>query len=119
MRLKPCCVWLKNILSQAGESGSSVIASLEMGGWQFFIQARPFTRHQAETLPELERDEATRERLAPLYRDERGRLAPIHVQMRLPIQFCPCCGTDLRKLAASQRSAFDDLAREHLPFVDR
>jgi hypothetical protein len=117
--LNPCCIWLKNLLSQAGESGTSVIASLEGGERQFFIHARPFTRHQTETLVRMEQEEATRELMAPLYQDERGKLAPIHIQMRIPIQFCPHCGKDLRKLAASQRSAFDELAREHLPFADR
>jgi hypothetical protein len=115
----PCCIWLKNMLSHAGDSGISAIASREGGERRFFLHARPFTRHQAETLVRLEQDAAAREQLAPLYLDEHGKLAPIHVQMRVPIQFCPACGKNLEKLAASQRDAFDALAREHLPFAAR
>lgn len=117
--LKPCCIWLKSMLLRAGEAGTSVVASFEWGEPQFVIHARPITRHQADVLSQLGQQEATRELLAPLYTNEHGRLAPIHVLLKTPIQFCPYCGTNLMKLAKSQRTAFEELAREHQPFNER
>jgi len=108
-----CCVWLERMLLNAGESGICVVAFRDGDARQFFLQARPLTRRQARNWGVLIQSEPLKTAAGPLFRDERGRLAPLHTLMRVPIEHCPHCGRNLEKLARSQREEFDQLAVAH------
>jgi hypothetical protein len=97
----------------------SIVASREAGYRRFFLQARPLTEAQAQRLEELLQDEPSKTAMAPLFEDERGRLIPVHILMRIPLLFCPRCGANLEKLAARQPEEFDKLAEAHARFADR
>ena len=113
-----CCDWMKNTLQRAGEQGIAVIASRVEGGRQFYLQARPLTPGQEQNWQRLVSKEPGRTQLEPLFRDERGRLAAVLVSLRVPLRFCPLCGSDLGKLIDRQREAFDAMAESHRPFDD-
>ncbi len=109
-----CCEWLTNLLQRAGEQGTAVVAARrEDGVRQFYIQARSLTQWQAQTWQRLLHTEPWQAQMAPLFRDENGRLAAVVISMRVPIFFCPHCGVDLAKLIKRQAKQFDELAASH------
>jgi hypothetical protein len=115
--MNTCCEWLKNMIESAGEQGTAVVAIRDGESRGFYIQARALTRQQEKTWARLLHSEPLQTQLDPLFRNEAGGLQAVVVGMRVPILFCPHCGTSLEKLVRKHRDEFDTLAGAHLPFA--
>lgn len=115
--MKTCCQWLRNMIANAGEQGTAVVAIRDGESRGFFIQARALTRLQERTWEVLLNTEPSKTQLAPLFRSEAGGLQAMVVGMRIPILHCPHCGTNLENLARRHRNEFDVLAEAHEPFA--
>jgi hypothetical protein len=113
-----CCEWLKNMLATAGEQGTAVTAQRDDDRRQFYIQARALTPWQAKTWARLLHTEPWQTQMDPLFREENGSLVAVVTVMRIPLSYCPSCGTNLTKLIKRQREEFDKLASAHQPFAD-
>lgn len=92
--IKPCCVWMDNLLATPGDKGFSVLAWRENDRRQFYLQARAFDRNF-----ESRRDSI-----------QLPKGVPIALSMDLPMRYCPYCGTNWSELIDMQRDAFDEYA---------
>lgn len=115
--MKTCCEWLKNMIASAGEQGTAVVGIRDGESRGFFIQARALTQQQERTWERLLHTEPMQSQLAPLFRNEAGGLQAVVVGMRIPIFFCPHCGTNLEKFIRRHRDEFDMLAEAHQPLA--
>ncbi|WP_242394214.1 hypothetical protein [Anaeromyxobacter oryzisoli] len=115
--MNTCCEWLKNMIARAGEQGTAAVAIRDGESRGFYIQARALTRQQERTWDILLHAEPKQIQLAPLFRNEAGGLQAVVVEMRIPIHFCPHCGTNLEKFVRRHRNEFDMLAEAHQPFA--
>lgn len=116
--MKTCCEWLKNMLATAGQQGTAVIASKAEYGPPFYIQTRSLTPWQQRTWDRLLCVEPLRTEMDPLFRSESGGPVAVMTGMRVPLSFCPACGTNLVKWAKRHQDDFDKLAEEHQAFAD-
>lgn len=118
MKFPVCCIWLANLLDNAGGQGNGVVAATSaMGHRRFVLQGRALTREQ---LPMMERIVALRDGpLAEVFSPATGGLRPIVTMTMQPLLYCPHCGTDLNALVERNQDAFDSLAATHADLVDR
>jgi hypothetical protein len=114
-----CCEWLSNFLQRAGEQGTAIVAILDGEVRQFYIQARALTPWQEKTWDRLLHTEPLQTHIDPLFRNENGGLVAVVTEMRVPIFFCPHCGTNLKRFVNHHRKEFDKLAEVHLPFANK
>lgn len=87
--LKPCCEWMENALSTAGQKGLGILPFRNDQHRTFFLQARPF--------------ESDFDRKVAGIPDG----IPIALAINASIRFCPHCGTELAGLIAAQQQEFD------------
>ena len=115
-----CCEWLKRMIAKAGWQGTAVIAIREsnLDLRRFYIQARTLTEWQQKVWGRLLSTEPAKTQLDSLFRNEAGGLQAVVVGMRVPILYCPHCGTNLERLIRRHQEEFDALAESHLPFAD-
>lgn len=115
-----CCEWLTNLIQRAGEQGTAVIAvrdrDLDLRG--FYIQARALTAAQQKTWERMLSTEPLQTHLDPLFRNEAGHLQAVVVVARVPILYCPHCGTNLEKFVRRHQREFDALAESHSRFAE-
>jgi nicotinamidase-related amidase len=115
--MKTCCEWLKNMIACAGGQGTAVVAIRDGERRGFYIQARALTQQQERTWERLLHTEPMQSQLDPLFRNEAGGLQAVVVGLRIPVLFCPHCGTNLEKFLRRHRDEFDVLAEAHQPFA--
>lgn len=85
----PCCGGMKVLMANVGKHGISVSHEVEDGRSRFKLHARCV-------------DEAEESKLAHIPRtDDPPR--PFIIQATQGIQFCPCCGSNLRDALGSSR----------------
>jgi hypothetical protein len=107
------------MLETAGEQGTAVVAHRDGNQRQFYIQARALTQWQAKTWERLLHTEPWQAQMDPLFREKNGSLVAVVTVMRVPLSYCPHCGTNLDKLIKCQRDEFDVLAVAHQSFADK
>lgn len=94
--IRPCCVWMENMMADPGARGFSVLAFRDGEFRRFYLQARSWERDF-----DLTKIEIGGPHTIPV---------PIPIATELPIRHCPQCGADLMRLIEEQREAFDAFA---------
>jgi hypothetical protein len=95
----PCCENFLNLAVNAAQKGISIVPRFFAGERMFFIQARPFDDAGLAALKNIGVSLAGE-----------AKSVGVQIEMNLPINFCPSCGTNLMKIVKSDVREFDQLA---------
>lgn len=98
------------MIVRGGEQGLAVVAFRDGTRRRFQLQARPFTRDQAQSWERIAREAPAAGAVGSLFADSNGRLRAVLAVMFLPLSYCPRCGANLSTLIEKNMDQFDALA---------
>lgn len=106
-----CCKWFQRMIDLYPKKGFSIVAFKDESCdyKSFYVTAVPLDQEVRHALKD-------NEILWPITKDENGNniTLAISTELRLPIAFCPHCGTKLSPLITKKHKEFEMLAKRHM-----
>ncbi|QQE11162.1 hypothetical protein JD969_16925 [Planctomycetota bacterium] len=100
--VKICCDAFQWMIDSAGHSGFSIIVAGDISDVVFYLQARAYDENQENKLDNIPRTVDPPK--------------PFCLKMQNVIQYCPFCGTSLKKIASNNSSKMELLIKLHMKY---